>query len=135
MSFIHLNPLETTNTNLAAALCAVGIPLRKEAPVRLMTVTGKGESHCFFFQEKSPCGDYVTSDLIKAWDDKEWHMRNPEHPFAYLKVAFENKERLTDYIKKGTRIATVQKGSKIGFLSLNASDADQKRFFTELNRN
>lgn len=131
---IHLNPLETTNTDLAAALCAVGIPLRKDVPVRLMAGTGKGDSHCFFFQEKSPCGQYVTADLIKAWSDKEWHLRNPEHAFAYLKVAFENRARLMDYVKSGTRIATVQKGSKFGFLSLNASDDAQKRFFDELKR-
>lgn len=130
---IHLNPLETSNTKLAAALCAVGIPLRKETPVRLMAGP-RGDTHCFFFEEKSPCGDYLTAELIKAWDSKEWHLRNPEHPFAYLKVAFENQERLTDYIKKGTRIATVTRGSKFGFLSLDASDGAQKRFFDELKR-
>jgi hypothetical protein len=130
---IHLNPLETSNTKLAAALCAVGIPLRKETPVRLMSGP-KGDSHCFFFQERSACGEYQTDELIKAWDSKEWHMRNPEHPFAYLKVAFENHERLRDYVKKGTRIATVTRGSKFGFLSLEASDIAQKRFFDELKR-
>jgi hypothetical protein len=130
---IHLNPLETSNTKLAAALCAVGIPLRKETPVRLMA-GDRGDSHCFFFQEQSPCGEYKTAELIKAWNDREWHLRNPEHPFAYLKVAFENHERLTDYVKKGSRIATVTRGSKFGFLSLDASDVAQKRFFTELKR-
>lgn len=130
---IHLNALETTNTKLAAALCAVGIPLRKDTPVRLMTGL-RGDSHCFFFEAQSACGDYKTDELIKAWDNKEWHLRNPEHPFAYLKVAFDNAERLTDYIKKGTRIATVTRGSKFGFLSLAASDTAQKRFFDELKR-
>lgn len=131
---IHLpNSLETTNTKLAAALCAVGIPLRKEVPVRLLT-GDRGEQHCFFFQEKSPCGLYVTADLIKAWDDPVWHAQNPEHPFAYLKVAFQNQERLRDYIKSGTRIAAVAQGSKIAFLSLHASDALQKKVFTELSR-
>lgn len=132
-TFIHLQPLETNNTKLAAALSAVGIPLRKDNPVQLITGERK-DSHCFFFEEKSPCGEYKTSELIKAWDDAAWHMRNPEHPFAYLKVAFENQERLTDYIRRGTRIATVTKGSKIGFLSLNASPALEKVFFTELKR-
>lgn len=131
-SFAALGSLETKNTKLAAALCSVGIPLREgENAVRLIT-GDSGDSHCFFFQEQSPCGHYVTAELIKAWDDPEWHIRNPEHPFAYIKVAFENNARLTDYVKKGTRIATVKRGHKIGFLSVRASDEAQKRFFKEL---
>jgi hypothetical protein len=133
-TLINLPPgsLETTNTKLAAALTAVGIPLNKDCPVRLLA-GGNGRNHCFFFQEKSPCGDFITVELIKAWDDREWHLTHPEHPFAYLKVAFENAERLTDYVKKGTPIGTVTRGHKIGFLSLGASDAAQKIFFKELN--
>jgi hypothetical protein len=126
-------PLETSNTKLAAALSAVGIPLRSESPVRLMTGL-RGDTHCFFFQEQSPCGQYRTIELIAAWDNKEWHLKHPDHPFAFLKVAFENAERLTDYIKKGTRIAAVTRGSKIGFLSLAASDTAQAIFFKELKR-
>ena len=75
-----------------------------------------------------------TKELILAWDDEGWHTRNPEHPFAYLKVAFQNFERLTDYCRKGTPIAFVTKGSKIAFLSLNASDQLQEKVFKELNR-
>ena len=132
-AMIHLASLETTNTKLAAALCAVGIPLRKDYPVRLLT-GDRGDRHCFFFESVSPCGLYKTAELILAWDDPEWHRRNPEHPFAYLQVAFQNQERLNDYIKKGTRIAAVAKGSKIAFISLHASDTLQKKVFTELSR-
>lgn len=129
---VHLQSLETTNTQLAAALCAVGIPLNKDCPVRL--ITGDRDRHAFFFEPQSPCGLYVAAELIKAWDDKEWHEKNPEHPFAYLKVAFQNSTRLTDYIKSGTRVAAIKRGHKIAFISLNASDSLQKKIFTELNR-
>lgn len=128
---IHLSQLETTNTKLAAALCAVGIPLRKNVPVRRIT-GDRGDQLCFFFEENSPCGLYRTGPLIKAWDDAAWHQKNPEHPFAYLKVAFQNWERLRDYAKNSVPIAAVQHGSKIAFLSLHASDALQKKVFTEL---
>jgi len=130
---IHLSSLDTTNTKLAAALSACGIPLRTDVPVSLLT-GDRGDRHCFFFQPVSPCGLYHTAELILAWDDPLWHQRNPEHPFAYLKVAFQNMDRLTDYVKKGTRIASVTHGSKIAFLSLHASDALQKKIFTELKR-
>lgn len=132
-ALINLDPLETSNTKLAAALSAVGIPLRKDCPVRLLT-GAKGDSHCFFFQPHSLCGQYNTVELIRAWTDRTWHINHPEHPFAFLKVAFENQERLLDYVKKGTRIFAETKGSKIGFLSLDANDTAQKIFFKELNK-
>lgn len=133
ISLLGTGTLETTNTMLAAALAAVGIPLRSPGGVRLIT-GDTGERHCFFFQEKSPCGNYDTVELIRAWDDPDWHLKNPEHPFAYLLVSFRNHQRLTDYIKRGRRIAAVRKGDKIAFLPIDANDALQKTVFTELAR-
>ncbi len=125
--------LETTNTKLAAALAAVGIPLNKTVPVRVMT-GDRGDSFCFFFESKSPCGNYETAELIKAWDDKEWHERHPEHPFAYLKVAFENQARLTDYVRKAAPTAVVEKNGKIAFLSRYSIDSMQQKIFRKLNQ-
>lgn len=133
VSLSETGSLETTNTMLAAALAAVGIPLRNHNGVQLLT-GDFGERHCFFFEPKSPCGDYNTMELIKAWDDPSWHEKHPEHPFAYLLVAFRNHQRLTDYIKRGRRTAAVRKGAKIAFLPIDASDSLQKTVFTELSR-
>jgi hypothetical protein len=128
----HLSSLETTNSDLAAALSAVGIPLRKDTPVRILTGHG-GDRHCFFFEAVSPCGNYQTGDLIRAWDDKEWHLQHPEHPFAYIKVAFQNRARLMDYVKKGTPICVVEKAGKLAFLSLAASPEAEQKLFKRLN--
>jgi hypothetical protein len=131
---IHLASLETTNSKLAAALTAVGIPLKKSKPVQIVT-GGKGPDRvAYFFEAKSPCGAYDTKELMLAWENDEWHARNPEHPFAYLKVGMQNLDRLNEYCRKGTPIAYVQRGSKIAFLSLNASDDLQKKVFAELKR-
>lgn len=125
--------LNTTNSKLAAALAAVGIPLRRTSPVR--HVTGdRGDRHAWFFEDSSPCGLYSTKELMLAWDNPAWHEAHPEHPFAYLKVAFANQERMVDWIKKNVPIVAVQKGRKIAFLHLHASDALQQKVFTELNK-
>jgi hypothetical protein len=131
---IHLANLETSNTKLAAALTAVGIPMKKEKPVQIITGGRGADRVAFFFEAISPCGLYHTRELMLAWDDEGWHLRNPEHPFAYLRVAFQNMERLTDYCRQGTPIGFVTKGSKIAFMSLNASGELQKKVFKELNR-
>lgn len=132
---IHLlGALETTNTELAAALGAVGIPLRPGAEGIKLIAGDRGDRHCFFFQAQSACGLYQTNELIKAWNDDEWHRKHPEHPFAYIKMAFRSKSRLTDYVKKGVPTYVCQQGTKFAFLSLNASDALQKQVFAELKR-
>lgn len=133
VSLDETGSLETTNTMLAAALAAVGIPLRAQGGVKLLT-GDFGERHCFFFEPASPCGNYRTVDLIRAWDDPEWHEKHPEHPFAYLLTGFRNQQRLTDYIKRGRRTAAVKKGGKIAFLPIDASDSLQKTVFAELAR-
>lgn len=131
---IHLASLETTNSKLAAALCAVGIPLLKSKPVQIVTGGKGGDRIAYFFEAQSPCGAYKTKELMLAWENEHWHRINPEHPFAYLKVAMENLERLNEYCRKGTPVAYVTRGSKIAFLSLNAPDQLQKKVFTELKR-
>lgn len=128
----HLPSCETTNTDLAAALSAVGIPLRKETPVRILTGHG-GDRHCFFFQDRSPCGNYLTEKLIHAWNDPDWHRQHPEHPFAYIKMAFQNRARLGDYIKRGVPIFVAEKHGKLAFLSLNSSPENEKKVFQKLN--
>lgn len=130
---IHLpSGLETTNTDLAAALTAVGIPLNKTTPVRVMTGHG-GDRHAFFFQHASPCGNYKTLELIRAWDDPEWHRTHPEHPFAYIKVALQNRKRLVEYVKGSTPIFVAEKHGKLAFISLNASPATEQKIFNRLN--
>ncbi len=132
-SIAHLSDCETTNTDLAAALAAVGIPLRKGCPVRLLTGHG-GDRRAFFFEPISPCGNYNTLELIRAWDDKEWHRQHSEHPFAYIKVALQNRKRLVEYCKGSTPIFVAEKHGKLAFLSMNASPELEKRVFSRLNK-
>jgi hypothetical protein len=129
----HLSSLETTNSKLAGALAAVGIPLRVDTPVKRLTGHG-GDRFCFFFQEISPCGQFKTKELILAWNDEDWHTRNPHHPFAYIKVAFQNKEALTDYVNKQVPTYCADKNGKLAFLPITASAELEKKVFQKLKK-
>ena len=129
----HLVTPQTTNTKLAAALAALGIPLRKQDPFRVM-IGDVGERVAYFFEPVDPSGRFVTAELILAWDDQEWHQRNPEHPFAYMKVAFSNHERLLDWIRKKIPIVAVTRGSKIAFLTRDAHPVVERNVFERLKR-
>ena len=123
-----------TNTILAAALAAVGIPFHDNRAFSQVHGDGisSGGRTTWYFQEQSDCGKFKTAELIKAWEDKEWHARNPEHPFAYIKVAFENHSRLVDKLKQDAPLGMVRRRGKIALVSLNASQRTQDLIFRRL---
>ena len=130
---IYHGGLKTQNTTLAAALTAVGVPLDPVKPFETFIDNGR-EVLVYYFQPASEDGKMITTKLIEAWSDREWHKHNPEHPFAYIKCAFENRNRLVDLVKKRSPIALVRKGKKTAFLSLDADSSLQDIILCELER-
>jgi len=130
--FLTGSSVQTTNTDLAACLAAVGIALDKEQPIKRLE--GDARRTAFFFQSGSPCGNYNTRELMLAWDDKTWHERNPDHPFAYLMVAMRNRARLRDYINKNVPTAMICKNGKIGFISMGADARTETIFMREMKK-
>lgn len=132
MDFITGSPVETTNTDLVSCLTALGIPLVKETPCRRLV--GDINRISWFLQATSLCGKFHTRELVLAWDDPTWHERNPEHPFAYMMMAFRNKPRLRAYIREGTPTYATRRGDKIAFVSVDAPDAIQRLVEKELRK-
>ena len=73
----HLSATATSNTCLAAALTAVGIPLAEKPFVRVVGDGIRGERTVWFFEPQSQCGKFQTKELIAAWHDEVWHHTNP----------------------------------------------------------
>ena len=117
----HLSSTATSNTCLAAALTAVGIPLAEKPFVRVVGDGIRGERTVWFFETQSHCGKFDTKALIEAWHNDAWHLANPEHPFAYIKCALLNRERLVDKVKQDVPLACVKRWGKIAFIPLDAS--------------
>ena len=124
----HLYSASTSNTCLAAALTAVGVPLAEKAFVRLVGDGIQGERVVWFFEPQSFDGRFQTKELIAAWRDENWHRANPEHPFAYIKCALLNRERLVDKIKRDVPLACLRSRGRVVFLPLNATP-DTEAFF------
>lgn len=122
---------ETNDLSLAAALAAVGIPFSEETPF-VKTKTVNGETYKFFFQEGSPCGTYRTGFLVGAWNDEQFHLNNPEHPFAYIKCAFNNRNGLLDVVKKSQDLVVIERNGKIAIISKNASDDLKEKIFSQM---
>lgn len=128
----HISSTATSNTSLAAALTAVGIPLAEKPFVRVVGDGIRGERTVWFFEPQSPDGQYQTKELISAWNDDAWHLANPEHPFAYIKCALLNRERLVDKVKQDVPLACVKRRGKIAFIPLDASPTTEDLFLKYL---
>ena len=128
----HLSSTATSNTCLAAALTAVGIPLAEKPFVRVVGDGIRGERTVWFFGPQSHCGKFDTKALIEAWHNDAWHLANPEHPFAYIKCALLNRERLVDKVKQDVPLACVKRRGKIAFISLDASPSVEDFYLRHL---
>lgn len=128
----HIASTATSNTCLAAALTAVGIPLAARPFVRVVGDGVSGERVVWFFEPQSPDGTYQTKELIEAWNYDAWHLANPEHPFAYIKCALLNRERLVDKVKRDVPLACIQRRGKVALLSLDASPRTEEMILRHL---
>jgi hypothetical protein len=80
----------------------------------------------------SQCGKFQTKALIEGWNDDAWHLANPEHPFACIKCALLNRQRLVDKVKQHVPLACVKRRGKIAFIPLDASPATEDLFLKYL---
>jgi hypothetical protein len=129
---VHVSSTSTSNTCLAAALTACGIPLATKPFIQVVGDGIKGERTVWFFEPVSLCGKYKTGELIEAWNNETWHIANPEHPFAYIKCALLNRERLVDKVKQNIPMACIRRRGKILFLPLNATPRTEDFFLSKL---
>ena len=128
----HLSSTATSNTCLAAALTAVGIPLAEKPFVRVVGDGIRGERTVWFFETQSHCGKFDTKALIEAWHNDAWHLANQEHPFAYIKCALLNRARLVDKVKQDVPLACVKRRGKIAFIPLDASPSVEDFYLRHL---
>ena len=78
---------------LVGALTAIGVALDDDCPyleTRELTESRERRLVTWTLKARSACGEYDTRKLIDAWHDPAWTRENPEHPFAYIKTAFQN---------------------------------------------
>lgn len=126
------NPLTSPNTIMVAALVTLGIPLDEDVGVQVFKQGGK-ETILWTLKEKSLCGKYATQAMTEAWRDPAWHLANPEHPFAYIKTAFQNHTRLVEHIKTQERIVMKRRGKKIGLVTTSTAPAVKDKIISLLN--
>lgn len=104
--------LNTRNTQLAAALNAMGV--RMARPYWSKLIIDGNERVVWHFEHKSTDGKYDTRELIDHWYDDNWFQEHfpRRHPFALLICALSTKEYLVDQIKKSSGHEVFNKNGK-----------------------
>jgi len=105
MEFLHGSPRQTTNTDLAAALCTLGIPRNSEKPLEIFV--GDVERIAFFFEEASTCGLYQMGDCVGMWDDPALDHSRPHHALTFMRSGLRSRSRLINYALNGVENVTL----------------------------
>jgi hypothetical protein len=128
--------IQITDINLVSALLTMGISPEVEAPitkVKRFDRDGNPFEHCTFnFQGESMCGQYKTTDLIHAWNNPNFNDEFPEHPFAYIRCAFNNREFALDKVKQAIPLIIIEKNGKHVAISENASKQLKEETFRKI---
>lgn len=129
-------PFALNDTRLFAALVSLGIP-PVEGPAIFAGETLDGTPRqTWFLEQQSVCGKFKTSEMVKAWNDREWMAGNPEHPLAYMKALSENINVCIDFVKARSRTMHVirGRGGKLGVIGPDDPRATQDLILKTLNR-
>jgi len=130
------DPLATRNTIMFAALVTLGIPAEPSlcGEYRELVKGVQRSTTVWRLREHSLCGRYKTAEMIKKWKDPEFVTREPEHPLAYIKTAFENHTRAVEFIKEQGPIAMIRRGKKIALISRHTDPENKARILEKLNQ-
>lgn len=126
MEFLHGSPRQTTNTDLAAALCTLGIPRNAEKPLEIFV--GEVERIAFFFEEASTCGLYKMGECVGMWDDPALDRSRPHHALTFMRGGLRSRSRLINYAKGTIRVGIAKRpGDRFEVVALtNPPPASQK---------
>jgi hypothetical protein len=129
------DPRASRTTAMIAALSALGIPLDTDCPyqeTRELIERREQRVVTWVLKPSSVCGRFETQDMLKAWADAGFVRANPEHPFAYIKQAFENHAHIVESVTTQAPLALIRKGKRIALIPFDATPERREQLLAEL---
>jgi hypothetical protein len=109
---------------LVGALTALGIVLDDDCPyleTRELLESRERRVVTWTLKARSICGQHEARKLIEAWHDPGWAAQNPEHPFAYIRTAFQNSSLLNAEVARLAPVALIRKGQRFALVPFDAT--------------
>ena len=122
---------------LVGALSALGIPLDDDCPyleTRELIENRERRTVTWTLKARSICGQHDARKLIEAWHDPVWHTQNAEHPFAYIKTAFQNAGLLRAEVARLAPVALIRKGRRFALVPFDATPERRQELLTALEK-
>ena len=132
---VDANPAASHIPAMVAALTALGIPLDADCPYQETREMIDGREQrvvTWVLKPASVCGRFETQAMLKAWEDPAFAKNNPEHPFAYIKQAFENRARIGHAAATKAPLALIRKGKRIALIPFDATPERREQLLSEL---
>lgn len=132
---VDANPATSLIPAMVAALTALGIPLDTDCPYQETREMIDGREQrvvTWVLKPASVCGRFETQAMLKAWGDEGFVKSNPEHPFAYIKQAFENRARIALTAAAQAPLALIRKGKRIALIPFDATPERREQLLSEL---
>ena len=122
---------------LVGALTAIGVALDDDCAyleTRELIEARERRLVTWTLKARSACGEYDTRKLIDAWHDPAWTRENPEHPFAYIKTAFQNAALLAAQTARLAPVALIRKGQRFALVPFDATAERRQELLTALEK-
>ena len=101
----HLVQSSTKDVRLFSAVVAMGIPYEEQVGAV------QGKDRVWLFGEVSDCGKWKLKDLLSWWGQRDFHTKNPRHPFSVVKACMASGVGLKRYLANGGGIQQRKVGS------------------------
>lgn len=105
---------------LATALLTVGVPEHPRISFASL-VENEQTAWRWLFADKSACGKYETSQLIKWWQSPEWHAANASHEFALVARVLRNHAEVARRIRETPQTVVIRHGELEAHIPVNAT--------------
>lgn len=112
---------KTLDLELAAALTTLGFECRGMQRLKSADIPQAGEVCYWQFDTVSEDGRYTIEQVLAAWQNDTW-LTDPanDDPLAHIIIAFRNRQRLLDWVKKSAAMVAVKTGNRWAFVPENA---------------
>ena len=106
----------THDARLFSAIAAMGLPWTEGDSAEV-----EGGDRVWLFGEVSDCGLWKIGELLAWWRDREFHVKNPAHPFHVVKSVMASDRGMREAFRNHTGYRQVKRGDSFITLSCDES--------------
>ena len=110
---------KTSDVRLFSALAAMGFAWTESGAV-------EGGDRTWIFSQVSDCGNWKIGTMLYAWRDKNFHLKNGDHSFHFIKAAMASDMAFRKHFKHGTGFRQEVRGKAL--VAVQSEETPEEEF-------